>query len=159
MNEVERLAIAESIRNTKAAYCRGVDCKDLDLLQSTFAKDAIADYSGALTDPNSGVEVQQASVGDVGKPICGGARIAKSIISAVAGMVTVHHCAVGEIHVDSPDRARAIWPMVDRLLMTGTGDVKEIIGYGFYHDTYVLEDNAWRIETIRLQRTRVDIIR
>ena len=152
MDVLARLAAAEEIRNLKARYCRAIDRKELELLRSLFARDAVADYSRSR-----GPEGPRAE-GPFAEPLRGPDQIAETIIGGVANMVTVHHCAAGEIVIDTLDRARATWPMVDRLLPPLGGEVKEVIGYGFYLETYAREDGAWKIQTVTLERTRVDVI-
>ena len=48
-------------------------------------------------------------------------------------------------------------PMVDRLLYPPGSEAKELVGYGFYEETYAREDGAWKIKTLKLVRTRVDV--
>ncbi len=159
MDGVERLIAAEDIRNLKGAYCRGVDRKEGDLLRGLFARDAVVDYRGALIDPTTGTGVDQKDIGadDAAEILRGPDAITHAIMTAVAPLVTVHHCAAGEIHVDTPDAARAVWPMVDRLRFPPGSPFKEVTGYGFYHETYVREGGAWKIATVKLTRTRVDV--
>jgi len=158
VDHIQRLLAESDIRNLKGAYCRGVDQKDHQLLRSVFARDAVVDYRGALIDPGTGEGVDQRDIGadDATEVLRGADAITTAIMTAVRDMVTVHHCAAGEIHVDTPDAARAHWPMVDRLRLPPGAPFKEAIGYGFYHETYVREDGAWKIGTVKLTRTRVD---
>ncbi len=158
MDAIERLIAAEEIRNLKAQYCRGIDQKDAALFASVFTRDATADYSNGLIDPNSHKGVDQKSIGAPHAPLRGGDKIADAVMSAIAKQVTVHHCATGEIHVVSANAARATWPMVDRLLFPPGSPAKEVIGYGFYDETYMREDGVWKIATVKLKRTRVDTI-
>lgn len=153
MDATARLTAIEDIRNLKARYCRAVDRKELDLLRSLFARDAVADYSRA-----GGPDRPRAASSPFAEPLRGADKIAETIIGGVANMVTVHHCATGEIVIDTLESGRATWPMVDRLLLPPGGETKEIVGYGFYLETYVREDGAWKIRTVTLERTRVDVI-
>src|SRR5687767_6225555 len=102
MDASEKLLAAEEIRNLKARYCRAIDRKDAALLRSLFTSEAMADYGDSLTDPNSGEGLDKQAVGGPADPLRGRDAIVESIIPALAGMVTVHHCATGEIELDGP---------------------------------------------------------
>lgn len=161
MNSLIRLLAYEEIRSLKFRYCRGVDEKNFELLRGVFAEDAVVDYAGALVNPSSGrsANLSNAVVDSIVEPIQGAEEIARAILSAVSNMVTVHHCATGEIEIVSDDTATATWPIVDRLLFPTGSDLREMIGYGFYHDTYERQNEEWKIKTVRMSRTRLDIIR
>lgn len=156
MTLTERLAAVEDIRNLKARYCRAVDTKDAELLRSVFAPDVVADYGEPWKDPVRG-NPPQMGPGGRGAPMQGADAVVAGIGKGVADMTTVHHCAVGEIEVESADAARAVWPMVDRLRFDRGGPIKEVTGYGFYRETYVKLDGRWRIKTLELVRLRVDV--
>ncbi len=155
MNGIDQLMAIEEIRNLKARYCRGVDQKDTELLLGVFAPDAVADYRGALTDPTTGVPpVRDPAM----QPTQGREAIVSGIMRAIAGVVTVHHCANGEITIESEDSASAIWPMVDRLRRRSGEGFTDTTGYGFYHESYVRLDGAWKIGLVKLTRLRVDVV-
>jgi hypothetical protein len=154
MDEIERLVASEEIRNLKGRYCRAVDTKDLALMTSVFATDAVADYKDSAIDPVTGKGFQPENLGE---PVRGGAVIARNIMDSITGAVTVHHCIMGEIVVESAERARALWPMVDRLRFP-QGPFREVIGYGHYHETYVREGGDWKIASVRVSRLRIDFI-
>jgi hypothetical protein len=156
MDENARLSAAEAIRNLKGRYCIAVDTKDAELFRSLFAADTVVDYSGAVADPASGEIARASSITEV---LRGPHAVTASVMNAVAGMVSVHHCATGDIRIDSPDRARATWPIVDRLRYPPGGEVRELTGYGFYHETYVREDGEWKISTLTMSRLRIDVVR
>ena len=46
--------------------------------------------------------------------------------------------------------------MTDRLYMPPGAPYALMTGYGHYHETYVKEDGAWKIKTIRISRLRVE---
>ena len=143
MDAIERLTAADEIRNLRARYCRAIDQKDREAFRSVFARNAVADYREGRQDV---------------EPMRGADAITDVFMAALPSLITVHHCATGEIHVDTPDTARGDWPMVARVLYPPGGKAREEIGYGFYHETYVREDGAWKIKTLALTRTRVDTI-
>jgi hypothetical protein len=157
MDPTERLAAAEDIRNLKSRYCRAVDTKDAELLRSVFAPDVVVDYGEPWKDPVTGSPPQMGAGGRRG-PLHGADAVVASVSKGVAGKTTVHHCATGEIEVESAETARAVWPLVDRLRFDDGGPIKEMIGYGFYRETYVKLDGRWRIKTLELVRLRADVL-
>lgn len=153
MDKIDRLIAIEDIKTLKARYFRGVDQKDAVLLRRVFAADAVADFRGAATDPQNGVNAVPDSTTD---PLHGRETIVESIIGSVTPLVTVHHGSIPEIEIVDEHNATAIWPMVDWLRMPAGWSVSEMVGFGHYDETYVREDGAWRIKTMKLTRLRVD---
>lgn len=153
MEPLSRLVDVEAIKDVKARYFRGVDMRLEDVLYDVFAEDVHLDYSTACIDPVTGVNhipgagtAKGASVG------------VNMIIETQKGMVSVHHASVPEIRIIDERNAEAIWPMVDRLLFPAGHAIKELIGYGYYYDTYRKIGDKWKIQTLRVDRLRVDII-
>ncbi len=154
MDALDQLMAIEAIRTLKARYCIAVDIKDAALLASVLAADAQADFTDALKDPTTGVGPEGRAIG---APLHGRDAIVAAVMRAVAPQVTVHHCSLGDIVVESPTTARAVWPMVDRLRRPAESEVAEVVGYGHYHETYVRTDGTWRIQSVVLTRLRVDL--
>jgi hypothetical protein len=154
MDMLNRLQAVEDIKTLKARYFRGVDTKDRELLRSVFTDAATADYRGAATDPQSGINAVPSTTEEV---VRGGDAIADGVMAAVATLVTVHHASIPEIEITGEDTATGIWPMVDRLRMAPDALVKGLVGYGHYHETYVRQNGSWKIQTLRLTRLRVDV--
>jgi hypothetical protein len=154
MDTLSKLQAIEDIKMLKARYFRGVDTKDRELLRSVFADAATADYRGAVTDPQSGINAVPGTTEEV---VRGGDAIADGVIAAVAALVTVHHGSIPEIEITGEDTAIGIWPMVDILRMPPTASVKGLVGYGHYHETYVRQKGLWKIQSLRLTRLRVDV--
>jgi len=75
----------------------------------------------------------------------------------VGDVVTVHHGHMPEIEITSPTTARGIWAMEDMLRWPAGAPMREMHGYGHYHETYEKVDGRWRIKTIQLSRLRVDV--
>jgi hypothetical protein len=157
MDDIYRLIAIEDIRRTKATYWWAMDTKNWNLLGSTFTRDAIADFRGERDlKPGMGYDLLE----PVEKAIASGDPLAiqgrDNIVSFLSGllgpMTTVHLGAAPIIEVLSLDNANAIWPLFD-FVDDGKGGLK---GYGHYHDTYRLEDRAWRVESLRLTRLRTD---
>ena len=153
MGDLERLVAIEDIKQLKARYFRAVDQKDRALLRSVFTEDAVVDYRGAATDPSTGVNAIPVSSE---KPIHGVDAIAETVMLAVKNVVSVHHGVMPEIEITGKTTANGIWPMVDRLRFDSGGAVAELVGYGYYYETYEKIDGMWKIKTLRLPRLRVD---
>jgi hypothetical protein len=154
MDMIETLAAIAEIRDLKAKYFRGIDEKDEAMLRAVLAEDVEHDYRGSTTDPTTGVSFAPEAT-DV---VLHGSACAPLLVQALHGVVSVHHASEPEIEIMDADNARAIWPMVDRLLLPGGGPYREMIGYGHYRETYIKESGRWRIRTLRLTRSRLDFV-
>jgi hypothetical protein len=153
MTETERLAAIEAIRNVKAAYFRGVDTEDGDLVRSILAATCRLDYRGCCTDPKSGSDFMPAM-----NVILEGRDSWASGAFAKAGISSVHQGHQAEIAVTGPDSASATWAMTDRLYMPPGAPFALMQGFGFYHETYVREPDGWKIATLSIERIRVEAI-
>jgi hypothetical protein len=154
MDPIIKLEAIEGIKLAKAGQQRGVDTKDGELLRRVFADDVIVDCRGVATDPVSGLNMSPAT--DV--VIHGADGAIAAAMDTLNGVVSVHHVSVPEINVTSPTTGSGIWPMVDRLRFSDGAPVKELIGYGFYYETYERVGDHWQIKTMRQVRTRIDFI-
>jgi len=149
LSTLDRLLAIEEIKTLKARYFRFVDGKDQTGLASLFTPDGILDMRHAPAGPP-----------DESALISGADEIARFILTAVSGARTVHHGHMPEITITSPDTATAIWAMQD-LLKWGDKSpypFRELIGYGYYHDTYRRVVGQWRIRSSKLTRLRVDLV-
>ena len=153
MNDIERLTAIEAIRQVKARYFRGVDTGDAELVRGILAEDCELDYRGCCTDPASGRDFLPAM-----NIVMRGSRSWSSAGLSAAGIVSVHHGHNGEITLSSDTTASAIWPMTDRLYMPSGAPFSLVTGYGYYHETYEKVGGAWKIKTLRIERTRVEAI-
>lgn len=152
MNDIDTLIACEDIRKAKAVYFRAMDTKQWNMLDDIFTQDIICDYRGALRSPD------QPAGEDEDKDLVSGLPAVKEYIrTGLAPLVSAHQGFMPEITIESADRASGIWAMTDYLLLPDS-PVKEIIGYGHYHETYRQTDGIWRIATLRLTRLRVDFV-
>lgn len=154
MDIIEKLAAIVEIRDLKAKYFRAIDEKDETLLLTVLADDVELDYRGSTTDPATGIGIAPEATDVI---LRGGAACAPLLVQALQGVISVHHASEPEIEITDAENARAIWPMVDRLIFPG-GPFREMIGYGHYRETYVKESGRWRIRTLRLTRLRLDFV-
>lgn len=153
MDDTAKLLAIEEIKILKARYFRAIDTKDWDLMQTVFAEDIVCDFRGATRDPATGMDPGS----DATTNIQNGREAAiKAISTGVARLHSVHHGHMPEIEIESADSAKGIWAMFDSLRFA-QGEIRELNGYGHYHETYRKTDGKWRIATIRLTRLRVDI--
>lgn len=151
MNDIEKLQAIEEIRSVKARYFRGVDTGDAELVRAILAADCVLDYRGCCTDPATGKDFLPA----MNVVLRGRASWSSSGLSA-AGIVSAHHGHNCEITLTSDTTAGAIWSMTDRLFMPRGAPFATMTGYGFYHETYEKSEGTWRIQTLRIQRIRVE---
>ncbi|WP_448624483.1 nuclear transport factor 2 family protein [Geodermatophilus sp. URMC 64] len=154
MDPVVRLQAVEGIKAAKARQQRGVDTNDRDLLLHAFTDDVVADCRGIATDPSTGFNLYP----DPDLVFRGIEAAVASGMSALDNGVATHHVSNPEIEIASPTTGTAIWPHIDRLRFKDGAPYKEVIGYGFYHDTYERVAEDWRIKTMRTVRIRVDVI-
>jgi len=153
MDRIGRLEAIEEIKQVKARYFRGLDLKDRPLLRSVFTDDATADFRNATIDKRSGLDAAPVPLGEV---VRSGDAITDMIILSGERMDSVHHGSIPEIEILSDTTAKAIWPMVDRLLFKPGMNASALDGWGHYYDTYRCENGKWKIESTRLVRLRVD---
>jgi hypothetical protein len=131
----------EAIKQLKARYFRLMDTKEWDAMRrEVFADDVVVDTS------SSG-----------GGVIAGAAPFVAFLQEAIGDVVTVHHGHMPEIELASATTATGIWAMEDMLRWPEGAPIRELHGYGHYHEVYARTDGRWRISTTRLTRLRVDL--
>lgn len=147
------LADAEAIRTLKARYFRNMDQRDWEAMGDVFADDAVMDMRSemaALADAGMAVDPQ-------GGLIEGRAAILEAMSSALVGTITVHHGHMGKIDILSDVEAEGIWPMRDIILMPEGSPVRQLRGYGHYHERYRrVGEEEWRIAHLRLSRLLIE---
>ena len=152
MNDLERLSAIEEIKQVKARYFRGVDTSDGPLVRSILAEDCVLDYMGCCTDPKTGQDFLPSM-----NVVMRGPTSWSDDGFAKAGIVSAHHGHNSEITVTGAATAEAIWSMTDHLYMPPGGPFAKMTGYGYYHETYEKADGRWKIKTLRIARTRVEV--
>lgn len=150
MDDAARPAAIEEIRQAKAKYFRGVDTGDPELVRSILATDCVLDYRGCVTDPQTGHDF----LPSMNVVLRGSAMWADGISGS--GMVSVHHGHHGEVELTGDTTANAVWAMSDRLYLPPGAPYALITGFGYYHETYELQDGRWKIATLQLRRLRVE---
>jgi hypothetical protein len=154
MNDVARFLAIEEIKQLKARYMRSLDVKDWNLLRSALADDVELDYRGAASDTVSGFN----ALPDTSSSVLRGADHAVRLIAGmIANVTTVHYALLPEIEIKSEEKASGIWAMMDILRFPDGSNVRELIGYGHYHEEYERDARGWRIKSLRLSRLRTDM--
>ena len=143
MNEIERLAAIEEIKQLKARYFYAFDHKDW-----VMWRDQVWAPEGRLEVP------------EIGKSFEPREPMIEWVVSQTHGQSSVHHGHMPIIEITSDTTATGIWAMEDRLYRNGEnpehGNVAYLHGFGHYHETYVKLDVGWRIASTRLTRLRVE---
>lgn len=151
MDVIHRLEAIEAIKLLKARYFRGVDTGDGALVRSVLAEDCVLDYTDCFVDPLTGDDHFPA----LSMIMRGRAAYSGNGLAGI-GIISAHFGPNCEIEIDDAHSARGIWSMTDRLIMAPGGPVRELLGHGHYHETYVRVDQRWYIQTLRIVRTRVE---
>ena len=142
----EEVADKEAIRELKARYFRLMDTKDWQGWKALFTQDLVAKTDVAV------------SVGGADGKTLPATRNVDEFVSntrqAIDMASTVHHGHMPEIELESPASAHGIWAMED---IVEWPDGRLLRGYGHYHETYRKEGGAWRIASLHLTRTRLDM--
>jgi hypothetical protein len=143
LDRLARLEAIEEIRNLKARYFRCMDLKLWDELPSVFTSDMQVVTPAGEIYSNSGE------------------LYAAGLKHSLQDAVSCHQGLTGEIEIIDESHARAIWAMQDVIEWPDRHPRqgwKSILGRGHYHETYRIEDGAWRIATLMLTRLRLDIV-
>lgn len=165
-SDIETLIAIEQIRRLKAQYFRFLDGKKWGEFASLFLPDATMDARQSFCAPHpvtgeSFVYGRADLVKDIdpnSMVMKGAATIAAKGAELFPEVITMHHGHMSEIDIESADSARGIWAMEDRLLyLAADSPIREIQGFGHYHETYRRVAGSWKIATSLLTRIRVDV--
>jgi hypothetical protein len=145
---VDELIATEEIRQLKARYFRFLDNKQWNDLQNVWTDDAILDMTEGRGSETPTDQVRF----HVGRE-----AIVAFIRSIIGDVQTVHQGHQFEVSFVSPEVARGQWAMTDILRWPTGAPVRELHGWGYYHDTYERISDTWLIKSSKLTRLRVDI--
>lgn len=143
---LEELGIREAIKTLKARYCYHIDLKEWDAYADLFTEDAILDVDQSVSTRGRAPNPMPR--------VTGRAAIRTFMPQLLDPADTVHQVHSPIITVTSPTSAKAIWAMEDVVRMPRF----HIEGRGHYHETYVLTEGQWRIASLYLSRTWVEIL-
>ena len=75
------------------------------------------------------------------------------------GVVAAHQGNDVDITLVDADHADVIFAFSDRLWFPDGAPIRQVTGWGYYHETYVRDGDAWLIQTTRIHRLRVEGVR
>lgn len=146
MNEIEKLAAIEEIKQLKAKYFLGFDTQDWDM------------WRDEVWAPEARLEVVE-----MNRVIEPRDKLLEWIKVQVADQVSVHHGHTPLIDITSDTTATGLWAMEDRIYRSKehplNGDTAFVLGFGHYHETYVKLDCGWRIRSTRLTRLHTEYLK
>ena len=141
---IEQLNDIEDIKQLKARYCRLIDQKKWDELQSNFLKDAVIEISGA---PGGADDTQK---------FTSAREFIEALQKLMGPLVSVHQVHAPEIELSDERNARGTWAVADRLLFPSGSPLRVLQGWGIYHESYRKTSGRWQIASVRLERLLVE---
>jgi hypothetical protein len=139
MNSLEKLEARAAICEAKALYCRALDTKQWELFSGLLTEDFILDVSEGTQLPI----------------ITGRDEAVAQIRSSVESATTAHQVHLPEMTF-SEDEALVTWAMQDRVVWGP--DRPSLVGYGHYHERWVLRQGEWKLAALRLTRQHLDFL-
>lgn len=135
----------EQVRLAKARYCRFVDTKQWA---------AFAD----LLIPSPDIKIYDVA-GDLLVAFTSREAFASAAKDYLAGAQSIHQVHNDELSQVSESAISAIWSMEDHILFPDQagGRPSRHHGYGHYHENWVLTAAGWRIASLELRRTILEI--
>lgn len=146
MTDLERLLALEQIRTLKARYCYHLDLKQWDSYAALFTQDASLDVDRTVSTQGRDPDPQPR--------LSGREAIKQAVAALLADADTVHQVHSPILEIQSAASAVGIWAMEDIVRMPGF----HLEGRGHYRETYALENGAWRIASLHLTRTWLNIV-
>lgn len=135
----------EQIKQLKARYFRAMDMRDWTAFGHAFSNEGSLEVESIRRDDEGDRPISRKEMGRD--------AIVAWVSGVLAGATTIHHGHMPEIEILSPTRASGIWAMEDRVIWPD----RSLHGWGHYHESYIVEDGAWRIAASRLTRLHVEI--
>lgn len=129
-------AHSEAIKALKAHYCQWLDAQDWDRWSALFTEDATMQV-GPRAD----------------SAVHGRRAIRRLLTTQLRGAKTLHQVREPEIHEEGPGQVRVLWRMTDCVATP----LYLLEGAGFYEDRYVRTEDGWKIASVRLHRSKVDL--
>lgn len=153
MQEIERLAAIEEIRQLAARRLRFMDQKLWDDYGAIHTEDA---WTEAFTTMTS--DGPASAPGKSGR-VNGRQAIVDSVRDTVMRnipMTTVHHIYQGEVTVADAGTAEATWPMEHLSLWVDGAREERMFGRGYYYEGYRKVDGRWLIAWRRMAYLHVE---
>jgi len=136
------------VRTAKARYCRFADTKQWQAFAALFVASPEILIYGTDGQLEYSFDTRAAFVA-----ACEG---------YLAGTQSIHQVHNDELEQVSDTEIRAIWSMEDCVIFPAVDAAIDPRparhhGYGHYHESWVLEDGAWRLARMELRRTILEI--
>ncbi len=128
--------ILERVVDLKTRYCKWLDAKDWDRWTSLFLPNATMQVG-----PSKDLTVR------------GRDAIRKLLTRQLKRAKTLHQARDPELREEEFGRVRVVWRMKDRV----ETPLYLLEGAGFYEDLYEQTSAGWKIASLRLHRTKVDL--
>ena len=141
----DETSIIKNIREAKSRYCRFVDTKQWKDFAKLFARKPKIRFLNV----DGTVLAEFESTDD----------FVAVTTAYLTDTKTIHQVHNDEIEIVSETEVKAIWSMEDYIVFNDREDDRpaSMHGYGHYHETWRLEENAWRLASIELRRTILEI--
>jgi 3-phenylpropionate/cinnamic acid dioxygenase small subunit len=135
----------DEIAARKARYCRFVDTKrwnDFSALFTATPQIRFLDVEGKQVDGFNSVS-----------------EFVAITARYLEGSRTIHQVHNAEMERVADNRVAATWSMEDYLIFSSDDDTRpeSMHGYGHYHEAWELVGGEWRIATLELRRTILEI--
>lgn len=166
ISTAEQLLAVEEIKRVKSTYAYAADLHDWDHFASLFAPDAVfdeSDFPGAFkpftNEPVSPAIAEHLAEFSSGTewPIIGREAILRQHTSVPDDYRMVHHLSNPIVELTSDLTATAIHRYESFHTVPKGRPVQFLHILGIYHETYVrLEDGHWYIQSMRLERLRIE---
>lgn len=147
---LSRLLAIEEISKLKARYFRTIDAHEFEHFGELFSADATIDFSAPA-------DADLTEDGTLAGAAEGRETIVATLRDGLAGVTSFHQGQMAEIEITSARTASGIWSMEDRLWFPRDAGwrYREAHGYGYYHETYELDGERWRIRSLVLTRVQI----
>ncbi len=138
--DLQQLSDRAEISDLVVRYTRAVDTRDWDALDSVFTADATIDYS---------------AMGG----ISGGLAEVKGYLAETMPMFssTQHMLGLPAIELDG-DRARAVTPCHNPMVMGSGGAARLMVCALWYHHRFVRTDDGWRVCDLREEKCHMSFL-
>jgi hypothetical protein len=135
----------EQVRQAKARYCRFLDTKQWDAFADLF-----------IAAPEIGI---YGTSGDLLAAFSSRDAFVSAAQGYLTGAQSIHQVHNDELTQRSEGQIGAIWSMEDHILFPKVDDGRPARhhGYGHYHETWVQGADGWRIASLELHRTILEI--
>lgn len=146
MMAIEDISPTERVRRAKARYCRFVDSK----LWDDFAELFVTYPRIRMYDQDQNLLFAFDSRNE----------FIASTMSFLEGARSSHHIHNDEIDLISESEISAIWAMEDFVVIPEplSHQPAMLHGFGHYHETWVLTPGGWRIASLDLRRTILNVV-